>query len=240
MQQAAAHYFIAQLDARYDKIAVVAFSSAGSNIRCGSSPACIVQQLTNVYANADARIGFSPTTSGTTGCPLPCTVRGLVPLGGTAMSAGISAGLGALTNYTYARQDAVGAMILLTDGSPTHLLTGVLDPGCTETNFTACSEARHEVMDQAQIAASKGIVIYTIFVGSPANETQKALILQYVADLTDNGQLEGTYAANCTANAYSSTAFDAISDNYYQADNKDDLEAAYKSIFEKIYTRLVK
>jgi hypothetical protein len=235
MQQAAAHFFIAQLDARYDKVAIVPFSSAGYNTSCGSAGACVVQNLTNVYANADNKIGFSPMISGQVG------VRGLVPLGGTAMSAGINQGIAALTNYTYARPDAVGAMILLTDGSPTHLINGSSPSGCGENNFAACASARQEVMDQAAIAASKGIVIYTIFVGSAAYQTQKALVMQYVADLTDNGQLEGTYATNCTANAYDAAWFQThVSDNFYLASNQAELEAAYQSIIDKIYVRLIR
>ena len=241
MQQEAAHYFIGQLDPRYDKVAIACFSSSGYNKSCaGLAGACVVQQLTNQFADANNAIGSSPTVSGTRG------VKGLVPLGGTAMASGIKEGLRALTTYPPARQDAVGAMILLTDGSPTHRLSGGACSGCDENHPESCGLCRSDVMDQARLAASKGIVICTIFVGSAAWETQKALILQWVADLTDNGQLEGNYSSPRNLPTGYGPAFDGswfqtnVSANYYRAETQAELEAAYQSIFEKIYTRLLK
>lgn len=240
MQQDAARYFIDQLDPRYDRIGIVSFSSKGYNANCGSASACVNQRLTNNYAQAKNIIGYSPRTPGQVG------VKGLMPWGGTAMAAGVQQGIAALTDPTYSRDDAIGTMILITDGSPTNKLDGTADPGCDENTPSGCETARSDVMTQVRSAASRGVVIYTIFCGSTSWETQKALILQWTADLTDNGQLDGDYSGsrnlpNGYGPAWSAEWFQSnVSENYYRAGNQAELEAAYKSIYEKIYTRLNK
>jgi von Willebrand factor type A domain len=230
-QQAAAHFFINQLDPRYDKVAVISFSDSATTLT----------NLTNAFTNAHIAIGYSPTTTGQIG------MIGMKPTGGTAMAAGISAGIAALTNYTYARQDAVGAIILITDGSATNRLDGSRPQGCNSGNLAPCSPCRDDVMAQARLAASKGIVIYTIFVGDAVFEQNNALLLQWVADLTDNGQLDGDYSGSRDlANGGWAPAYDAIwfqthvSENYHLASSQSGLQQAYQAILEKIYTRLLK
>ncbi|MCE5259196.1 MAG: VWA domain-containing protein [Chloroflexi bacterium] len=239
MQQDAARYFIDQLDSRYDRISIVSFSSKDYNESCGHSAACVNQRLTDDYNKAKRTIGYSPRTPGEKG------TKGLTPWGGTAMAAGVEQGIAALTDTSYSRDEAIGAMILITDGSPTHKLDGTLDSGCDENTPSACETARRDVMDEVRNAAANGIVIYTIFCGSSEWESEKALILQWTADLTDNGQLDGDYTGsrnlpNGYGPAWSASWFQAnVSENYYRAENQEELEAAYQSIYEKIYTRLV-
>ncbi len=97
-------------------------------------------------------------------------------------------------------------------------------------------------MAQGQNAMSKGIVIYTIFVGSPDWEVDNALLMQWVADLTDNKRLDGDYSGSRALPSGYGPAFSAgnyPTENYYLADSYEELQAAYRSILEKIYTRLV-
>ena len=100
-------------------------------------------------------------------------------------------------------------------------------------------------MDQAQIAANKGIVIYTIFVGSPQWEVENALLMQYIADLTDNRHLDGDYAGGAHTLlatggvAYTQAELPPITENYYRAETQAELQTAYESILRKIYTRLI-
>jgi hypothetical protein len=70
--------------------------------------------------------------------------------------------------------------------------------------------------------------------------------MQWIADLTDNGQLDGNYTGSRNlpsgyGPAYDTAWFQAnVSENYYRAETQAELEAAYQSIFNKIYTRLIR
>jgi hypothetical protein len=234
-QQWAARYFVNSLDPRYDKVGIASFSSSAS----------LNQPLTNNLNLALMAIGNSPETAGQTGS------RGLQPGGGTNIAQGLSAAMNALTDFGPsgpARDTAVGAIILLTDGSTTTRL-GTTDPGnCNSFSLgnSDCVLARSDVIAQAQIAAQKGIMIYTIFVGDSAWEHDNALLMQYISDLTDNRRLDGTYTG--TRNlptgygpAFNSTELATVTSNYYRADpnNPAELQNAYDAILAKIYTRLV-
>ena len=233
-QQWAARYFVNNLDSRYDQVAIVSFSSSAQ----------VHQNLTNQYNLALNAIGYSPETPGETGS------AGLRPGGSTNIAQGIAVGLGVLTNFAPsgpARETAVGAMVLLSDGSTTVRL-GQTSPqgGCYSQNLPACAPARQDVMDQAQIAANSGIVIYTIFIGDSNWERDNALLMQYVADLTDNRRLDGDYSGSRNlptgyAPAFTPEELASVTDNYYRADPNypEELQAAYDSILSKIYTRLV-
>jgi len=243
-QQDAARFFIGKLDSRYDQVGIVSFSTASS---CGpypsyTSPARVHQTLTNQFNLALDAVGNSPQTIGQKG------KKGLYPCGGTSLAAGIQVGITVLTSFPPARDTAVGAMILLTDGSATNRLDGSRPSGCDSQHLNMCVDCRGDAMAQARIAASKGIVIYTIFSGSSQwgiNEADNALLMQWIADLTDNRRLDGDYTGSRNLPTGRGPSYDAswfrdhVSENYYLATNRTDLEAAYASIFEKIYTRLV-
>ncbi|MCL5026347.1 MAG: hypothetical protein M1531_07635 [Chloroflexi bacterium] len=97
-------------------------------------------------------------------------------------------------------------------------------------------------MTQAQAAANDGIVIYTIFVGTNAVELNNGggLLLQWIADLTDNRHLDGSYTGSQSLpSGYGAPLSPSPTDNYYLAQNYTQLQAAYDSILSKIYTRLV-
>ncbi len=220
---------------RYDKVSICSFSSS----------ATVNQKLTSTLGLALAAIGSSPETVGQTGS------SGLRPGGGTNIAQGLSAAIFALTDFEPtgpARENAVGAIILLTDGSTTTKL-GQTSPGsCSSTNMGSgdCIDARQDVVDQAQIAAARGIVIYTIFVGDATWENDNALLMQYVADLTDNRRLDGSYIGSRSlpsgyAPAFTTAELASVTSNYYHVDpnNPAQLQAAYDSILSKIYTRLV-
>lgn len=233
-QQWAARYFVGSLDARYDQVGVISFSTSAQ----------LRQRLTNRFNFALNAIGDSQETPGNSGS------RGLQPGGSTNIADGIAAGVNALTDFAPtgpARDTAVGAMVLLTDGSTTVRL-GQTSPaaGCYSGNLSACSGARQDVMAEAQLAAQRGIVIYTIFVGDAAFEQGNSLLMQWVADQTDNRRLDGNYSGPRGLPAGYGPAFSAdelksITDNYYKADpsHPEELTAAYSSILSKIYARLV-
>jgi hypothetical protein len=235
-QQWAARYFVNNLDSRYDQVAVVSFSSS----------ARVNQPLTNQFSLALNAIGQSPETVGQTGS------RGLEPGGGTNIAQGISAAMNVLTSFApsgNARDTAVGAIILLTDGSTTTRL-GRTSPGsCSSYNLDCqdCVNARSDVIAQAQLAAQSGIVIYTIFVGNNTWERDNALMAQYVADLTDNRRLDGNYSGSRNlpvgyGPAFTQAELSGVTNNYYHVDpnNPAELQAAYDAILSKIYTRLVR
>ena len=242
-QQYAARYFIDQLDPRYDQVAVVSFSST---VPSGASPygtynseARVHQNLTNDFAAAKNVIGLSSLVEGQSG------QLGLFPAGQTNIAKGIEVALNVLTTIPPARADAVTAMILLSDGSPTRRLNGTTPSGCSSSNPGNCTNPRSDTMAQTQVAKDKRIVIYTIFCGSAAFATNHALMLQWIADLTDNRRLDGVYTGSRDLPSGYGPAYDAawfrdnVSDNYYLASDYAQLQEAYDSIFRKIYTRLV-
>lgn len=233
-QQWASRYFVSNLDSRYDQVGVVSFSSSAQ----------IHQSLTSQLNLALNAIGDSPETPGRTGS------RGLQPGGSTNLAQGLSAGLASLTDFAPsgpARDTAVAAMIVLSDGSTTVRL-GQTSPagGCYSGDLPKCSGARQDAMAQAQTAASKGVVVYTIFIGDAVWERDNALLMQYISDLTDNRRLDGDYSGsrNLPAGygpAFTSAELTSVTSNYYRADpnNPQELTNAYNSILGKIYTRLV-
>ncbi len=228
-QQDAARYFVSQLDPTYDKIGIVAFSDSGTE----------KQALTNDLNEALDAIGLSPRTNGMVG------KAGLKPGGSTNLAAGIQRGLATLTSAS-SRTDAIATMILLTDGSATKTLGGSIPSGCYSGDLAKCSQCRQDAMTQATNAANMGVVIYTIFVGSTDWERDNALVMQWIADKTDNRKLEGDYTGSRALPSGWAPAYDAdwfranVSDNYYRAYTADELQTAYNSILRKIYTRLVR
>jgi hypothetical protein len=241
-QQWAARYFVNNLDLRYDQVGIASFSSG----------ATVNQPLTSNLSLALAKIGDSPDGSDGTNPVGKKGSRGLQPDGGTNIAQGISAALNALTDFGPsgpARDTAVGAIILLTDGSTTTRLGTTDAHNCYSQDLgnSDCVLARSDVIAQAQIAAQKGVVIYTIFVGDATWEHDNALLMQYVADLTDNRKLDGTYTGsrnlpNGYGPAFNSTELATVTSNYYRADpaHPEQLQAAYDSILAKIYTRVAK
>ena len=163
-QQWAARIFVNNLDYRYDQVGIVSFASS----------AAVNQPLTNQPALGTTAIGNSPETAGQTGS------HGLQPGGSTNIAQGLSVAINALTDFApsgRARDTAVGAIILLTDGSTTVRL-GQTDPKSCSSQTLGCQDcinARSDVMAQARLAAEHGIVIYTIFVGDAAWEQNNAL-----------------------------------------------------------------
>ncbi len=241
-QQDAARYFVSKLDSRHDQVSVVSFSS---RVRSSETPygwvsyddagARVHLGLTNNMAQAMDAIGTSPGSNWATGD------RGLYPAGQTNMARGIATGIDALAGPG-ARDDAVATMILLGDGSPTVTMNGVNPSGCSSSSPGNCTQPRADAMTQAQEAVQAGVIIYTIFVGEPSFAQDHALMLQYIADLTDNGRLEGTYdLPGDYGPAHNAEWFqENVSGNFYLASDGAQLEAAYDSIFEKIYTRLIR
>jgi len=237
VQQTAARYFVSQLDDRYDQIALVSFSSPGSSVYGSWYSSRLRADLTHNLATVINAIGSSPLTEGQTGSP------GLFPGGNTNMAAGIRLGVQTLTGSSNARENAVPVMILLSDGTPTTRLDGSTPSGCNLQTGTGCSVPRQDTMAQAQIAADSGVLIYTIFVGTPTFAQTQALMLQYIADLTDNHRLEGSYSTLVSSGgpAYDVGEFqEDISQNYFLASDQDELVRAYDQILRMIYTRLVR
>lgn len=239
-QQHAARYFVDHLDTRYDQVALVSFSSSTNDSPYGGYPneARVHYGLTNNFEAVKDAIGFSPTDIGQAGEP------GLFPAGQTNMAKGIQVATNVLINDPRARENAIGAIILLSDGSPTRTIGGSTPSGCSSSNPGACVQPRRDVRTQTEAAAQAGVVIYTIFTGSADFAQNHALTLQWIADLTDNGRLDGEY--NSPRNfptgyrAYDTAWFQAnVSANFYLASSYEQLEAAYESILNKIYTRLV-
>ncbi|MBX6772757.1 MAG: VWA domain-containing protein [Chloroflexi bacterium] len=238
-QQDAARFFISQLDPRYDQVAIVSFSSACTNpgqcLQTYTEPARLHLALTNDLTAAENTVGFSPETIGQKG------ILGLVPSGGTALAAGLQMGITALTTGN-ARSTAVGAMIVLTDGAANVRLSEKTETACfdNDPSAPACVQARQDVMTQAQIASDKGIVIYSIFVGDPSYEQRFGLLMQWIADLTDNHRLDGNYSGSrALPTGYGPILSPAPTRNYYRAKTYAELQAAYEAILANIYTRLV-
>ena len=239
-QQYAARYFVDRLDPRYDQVALVSFSSATNDSPYGgyANEARVHYGLTNNFGAVKDTIGLSPIDIGRAGDP------GLFPAGQTNMAKGIQVAMNVLTSDPRARENAIGAIILLSDGSPTRTIGGSTPSGCSSSKPGACVQPRRDVKTQTEAAAQAGVVIYTVFTGSAEFAENHALTLQWIADLTDNGRLDGEY--NSPHNfptgyrAYDTAWFQAnVSNNFYLASSYDQLEAAYESILNKIYTRLV-
>ena len=111
------------------------------------------------------------------------------------MAAGLRQGLYELTRFPpggNARESTVAAMILLSDGSPTRTLSGGSPVDCDSTHPEYCGDARNDTMDQAWEAANRGVVVYTIFVGDEESALDHALMLQWIADLTEDRRLDGS------------------------------------------------
>jgi len=239
LQQTAARYFVSQLDARYDQIALVSFSSGGISTNWGPTyNARTWVPLTNDLSQVIDAIGYSPLTDGEVGD------QGLYPGGSTNMAAGIKEGVRVLTSSANARDDAVQVMILLSDGAPTVRLNGGSGgSGCNLQTGQNCDYARKDARDEADRAAEQGVMVYTVFVGTSTFAETQALMLQYIADRTDNRTLEGSYSTLISNGgpAYDTEYFqEHISPNYFIANSQEELERAYDQILERIYTRLVR
>jgi hypothetical protein len=114
--------------------------------------------------------------------------------------------------------------------------------GCDSSNPQNCSLCRGDAMAQAQDAMEEGLVIYTIFVGNDTYQLNNGggLLLQWIADLTDNRKLDGAYTGTRNLpTGYGAPLSPSPTQNYYRAADYDELQAAYDSILKKIYTRLV-
>jgi hypothetical protein len=84
-------------------------------------------------------------------------------------------------------------------------------------------------------------MIYTIFVGTSADEQLHGLTLQWIADLTDNRKLDGTYASPRNfPTGYTPPLTPSPTENYFRAYTDEELLDAYNTILTKIYTRLVR
>jgi len=240
LQQTAARYFVSQLDARYDQIALVSFSSnppSGSTYYGSYYNARTWADLTSSLSTVIDAIGSSPLAENEVGD------EGLYPGGSTNMAAGIKRGVEVLTLSPQARENAVAVMILLSDGTPTTRLDGSTPSGCDVQTGEGCSLPRQDTMAAAQEAASKGVIIYTVFVGTAEFAESQALMLQYIADLTDNRHLGASYATLVSQGgpAYNAAWFqDNVSGNYFLASDQEQLERAYDQILERIYTRLTR
>ncbi|MBN1259755.1 MAG: VWA domain-containing protein [Anaerolineae bacterium] len=99
------------------------------------------------------------------------------------------------------RDDALHVIVFLTDGLPNY-------PQCSDCR-DHCPAAKQAALNQAQIAANNGIIIFTISLGSKADQA----LMQQIADLT-GGQ-------------------------HYYAPSSDDLLTIYGTIFEQIRLRLI-
>jgi hypothetical protein len=225
-EQDAARYFISKLDVRYDKVGLASFSSSGT----------INKKLSSNLNDVATAVGFSPAQVGQKGW------WGLVPGGSTNMADGIIAAVNAVTDTSVAggaRETAIGAIIMITDGSATVRRgnTGA-DAGCDSQHLSNCSVPRQNTMEEAQKAADKGVVIYSIFVGSDEWETDNGLLMQYVSDITDNRKLDGTYSLPAGYGpAYAPGS--VPTNNYFHARDQNELQAAYDTILGRIYTRLL-
>jgi len=241
LQQDAARYFVSKLDARYDQVGLVGFSwdyAAHYQDPYGRdyNARRWADLTTNVSTVMDA-IGSSPLVDGQTGD------HGLYPGGNTNIAAGLSVGLAELTTSPRGRENAVGVMILLSDGAPTTTLSGSRPSSCYEEDSYGCWPAREDAIEQAQAASDAGVLVYTVFVGTPTHAQRYALMLQYIADLTDDHELDGSYSTLLYNGgpAYDAAYFQQnISQNYFVASNQAELLLAYDRILDMIYTRLVR
>lgn len=99
------------------------------------------------------------------------------------------------------RADALRIIVFLTDGLPNY-------PECSDCR-DYCPAAKQSARDRAADAASDGIVIYTIGLGSKAD----AVVMQDIADLTRG--------------------------EYFYAPTSNDLLSVYRTVFERIRLRLI-
>jgi len=125
--------------------------------------------------------------------------------GCTNAAGGLSVGIGEL-NGARARDDAQHFIVFLTDGLPNKGPTEAQScSGCPDN----CPVAKQAALDQADIAADDHIVIYTIALGSKADQN----LMQDIADTT-GGQ-------------------------FYYAPSSSDLQSIYEQIFSQIRLRLI-
>lgn len=243
--QDAARLFIDQLDPRYDQISVVSFSSAEGSWS-GQGEARIHLPLTNAMATAKDVIGVSPATGNGT--------VGLRPGGRTNMAKGLELGIDTLLAFAppgKARETAVGAIILFSDGAPTRTKSGTTPPGCSSRSPENCALARRDVMIEAQRAADNGIIVYTIFFAHRADEQHNGLILQYLADLTDNRKLDAPGSFHTgqqrlfdpstglpSGEGYIAYSDSSFTENYFYVRTGEELRQAFMAIYKRIYTRL--
>jgi len=132
---------------------------------------------------------------------------------------------------TEGRMDGIWSMVLLTDGRANVYR---LCPGCPmNCGAPACAvqEGNHGDFNSTNWAMKNAIstwdlhetVIYTIAYGDifTANPAYRQLMID-IADRTDNGVMDGT------------------TENFWAAPNEFALQAAFKEIAERIYTRLLR
>jgi hypothetical protein len=243
--QDAARLFIDQLDPRYDQIGVVSFSS-NEGSWSGQGEARIHLSLTSSLSAAKTVIGVSPAAGN--------GVAGLRPGGRTNMAKGLELGIDSLLAFTppgKARETAIGAIILFSDGAPTRTKGGVTPSGCSSSTPQNCAPARRDVMVEAQRAADNGIIIYTIFFAHRPDEQNNGLILQYLADLTDNRKLDAPDGYRTgqqrlfdpatgllTGEGYVAYADSSFTENYFYVRTGEELKQAFLTIYNRIYTRL--
>jgi Flp pilus assembly protein TadG len=216
----------------YDHIGLVSFSDNNEDPYIYQPNARVLQPLTSNFNDVLNAIGYSPMTPGETG------IRGMVPAGYTDMAAGIRQGINVLSG-TGSRSDAVAIMILISDGSPTNDNSGNKIPGCDYTRPGNCDAARQAVQRAAQEAQDRGITIFTVFVGGSETQDDSALLLQWIADLTDNRRLDGNYSGTrALPHGYGPPLDPKPSPNYFLAERPEDLNGVYTNILKTIYTRI--
>ncbi len=243
--QDAARLFIDQLDPRYDQISVVSFSS-NEGSWAGQGEARVHLPLTDVMNAAKDVIGVSPASGN--------GVVGLRPGGRTNMAKGLELGIDTLLAFTppgKARETAIGAIILFSDGAPTRTKNGTTPSGCSSSSPQNCAAARRDVMIEAQRAADNAIIVYTIFFAHRSDEQNNGLILQYLADLTDNRKLDAPDGFRVgqqrlfdpstglpTGEGYIAYSDSSFTENYFYVRTGEELKQAFMAIYKRIYTRL--
>jgi Flp pilus assembly protein TadG len=147
-----AQYFIGLFSAAYDKIGVVSYSSSATK----------VADLTGT--------SYSPLISAIDGIPYPN--------GGTNIAHGISRGRQVIDG-TGKRANSIKIMVVLTDGVPTNYCSGATSTSTTY-GYTSCGDASSSTpntcpasttaithaINQASVAKSQDIIVYTIGLGN--------------------------------------------------------------------------
>jgi Mg-chelatase subunit ChlD len=201
----AANVFVDTFDPVYDQLGLVSYASDGT----------LDQGLTQDFGDVQTKIDA------------------MQPSGYTNIYKGTIKGVEELVNFPpdgNARDDAVGVIVLLTDGEANRPEKS----GCSDTD---CPYARLKARLAAQEACYRHIVIYTILMGEEALENEENVeLMQDIADMTDEGQ-DCTYA---TESSYPPDGEwgDGVTDNYFEAPTVDDLDGVFEDIAQRIFTRL--
>ena len=166
--KAAAKTFVAMMNGSWDQAGLASYDGQTCPPYCPTIIDAVVNQSLSMM-----------TTGNKTA--LNASIDGLNAIGNTAMGDGLQNGTAEITSER-GRNNAAKVIILLSDGLANRV-KGIDDNSCNSKNY--CVKSFNYVLEQAEIARQKGIIIFTISLGagSPPDGPNQTF-MKLVADKT--------------------------------------------------------